>query len=92
MLWWFTCGHDAGHTLNFDDQVAWLAPQTSKAPAAEGMCISWYKRGIDHHPGRHRRPPRAIPSNDFIASTLAGSPSAGASTTAPWPLTTTAGA
>ncbi|CAN5408874.1 hypothetical protein BH09ACT12_BH09ACT12_21550 [soil metagenome] len=33
--------HDAGHTLAFDDQVAWLATRASKATATELMRIAW---------------------------------------------------
>ncbi|MGH3501692.1 MAG: ISL3 family transposase [Nocardioidaceae bacterium] len=33
--------HDAGHTLAFDDQVAWLATQSSKTTATELMRIAW---------------------------------------------------
>lgn len=33
--------HDAGHTLAFDDQVAWLATQASKTTATELMRIAW---------------------------------------------------
>ncbi len=33
--------HDAGHTLAFDDQVAWLATQASKTTAVELMRIAW---------------------------------------------------
>lgn len=33
--------HDAGHTLAFDDQVAWLATQASKSTATELMRIAW---------------------------------------------------
>ena len=33
--------HDAGHTLAFDDQVAWLATRASKTTATELMRIAW---------------------------------------------------
>ena len=33
--------HGAGHTLAFDDQVAWLAVQTSKTAVTELMRIAW---------------------------------------------------
>lgn len=33
--------HDAGHTLAFDDQVAWLATQASKTTATELMRVAW---------------------------------------------------
>ncbi len=33
--------HDAGHTRAFDDQVAWLATQTSKSTLSELMRIAW---------------------------------------------------
>lgn len=33
--------HAAGHTLVFDEQVAWLATQTSKSAACELMRIAW---------------------------------------------------
>lgn len=33
--------HDAGHTLAFDDQVAWLATQASKSTVTELMRIAW---------------------------------------------------
>ncbi len=33
--------HDAGHTLAFDDQVAWLATQASKSAATQLMRIAW---------------------------------------------------
>ena len=33
--------HNAGHTLAFDDQVAWLATQASKTTATELMRIAW---------------------------------------------------
>ncbi len=33
--------HDAGHTLAFDDQVAWLATRASKSTAMELMRIAW---------------------------------------------------
>ena len=33
--------HDAGHTLAFDDQVAWLATQASKSMVTELMRIAW---------------------------------------------------
>jgi transposase len=33
--------HDAGHTRVFDDQVAWLATQTSKTAVTQLMRISW---------------------------------------------------
>lgn len=33
--------HDAGHTREFDDQVAWLATQASKSTVTELMRIAW---------------------------------------------------
>ena len=33
--------HDAGHTLAFDDQVAWLAVHTSRSAVAELMRVAW---------------------------------------------------
>ncbi len=33
--------HDAGHTLMFDGQVAWLATQTSKSAIVQLMRIAW---------------------------------------------------
>jgi transposase len=33
--------HAAGHTLDFDDQVAWLATRASKTTATELMRIAW---------------------------------------------------
>ena len=33
--------HDAGHTHMFDDQVAWLATQTSKTAVTQLMRIAW---------------------------------------------------
>ncbi len=33
--------HDAGHTLAFDDQVAWLATRASKTTATQFMRIAW---------------------------------------------------
>lgn len=33
--------HDAGHTLAFDDQVAWLVTQTSKTAVTQLMRIAW---------------------------------------------------
>jgi len=33
--------HDAGHTLAFDEQVAWLATQTSKTAVTELMRVAW---------------------------------------------------
>ena len=33
--------HDAGHTLAFDDQVAWLATQAGKSTVTELMRIAW---------------------------------------------------
>jgi transposase len=33
--------HDAGHTLGFDDQVAWLATQASKSMVVQLMRIAW---------------------------------------------------
>ena len=33
--------HDAGHTLAFDDQVAWLATRASKSTVVELMRIAW---------------------------------------------------
>jgi transposase len=33
--------HGAGHTLAFDDQVAWLACETSKTAVVELMRVSW---------------------------------------------------
>jgi transposase len=33
--------HDAGHTRMFDDQVAWLATQTSKSAVTQLMRIAW---------------------------------------------------
>ncbi len=33
--------HDAGHTLAFDDQVAWLATQSSKSTVTALMRIAW---------------------------------------------------
>ena len=33
--------HDAGHTRAFDDQVAWLATQTSKTAVTQLMRIAW---------------------------------------------------
>ena len=33
--------HDAGHTHAFDDQVAWLATQSSKSTVTELMRIAW---------------------------------------------------
>lgn len=33
--------HDAGHTLAFDDQVAWLATRASKTTATQLMRIAW---------------------------------------------------
>jgi transposase len=37
--------HGAGHTLAFDDQVAWLATHTSKTAVAELMRIAWRSVG-----------------------------------------------
>ena len=33
--------HQSGHTLFFDDQVAWLATQTSKTAITMLMRIAW---------------------------------------------------
>ncbi len=33
--------HDSGHTLAFDEQVAWLATQTSKTAVTELMRVAW---------------------------------------------------
>ena len=33
--------HDAGHTYVFDEQVAWLATQTSKTALSQLMRIAW---------------------------------------------------
>ena len=33
--------HNAGHTLAFDDQVAWLATHTSKSAVCELMRVTW---------------------------------------------------
>ena len=33
--------HDAGHTRSFDEQVAWLATQTSKTAVTEFMRVAW---------------------------------------------------
>ncbi len=33
--------HDAGHTLPFDDQVAWLATKSSKSTVTELMRVAW---------------------------------------------------
>jgi transposase len=33
--------HDVGHTLAFDDQVAWLAVRTSRSAVAELMRVAW---------------------------------------------------
>jgi len=33
--------HDAGHTLAFDDQVAWLATHTTKSTVSKLMRIAW---------------------------------------------------
>ena len=33
--------HQSGHTLFFDDQVAWLATQTSKTAITVLMCVAW---------------------------------------------------
>lgn len=33
--------HNAGHTLAFDDQVAWLATQTSKSAVCQLMRVTW---------------------------------------------------
>jgi transposase len=37
--------HDAGHTRMFDDQVAWLATQTSKTAVTQLMRIAWRSVG-----------------------------------------------
>jgi transposase len=37
--------HGAGHTLAFDDQVAWLATHTSKTAVVELMRIAWRSVG-----------------------------------------------
>ena len=37
--------HDAGHTRDFDDSVAWLAVQTSKTAVTELMRIAWRSVG-----------------------------------------------
>lgn len=37
--------HDAGHTLAFDDTVAWLAVKTSKTAVTELMRIAWRSVG-----------------------------------------------
>jgi transposase len=33
--------HDAGHTRDFDQQVAWLATETSKSATAQLMRVAW---------------------------------------------------
>ena len=38
-VWW--ARHGAGHTLVFDEQVAWLATQCSKSAVTELMRIAW---------------------------------------------------
>jgi transposase len=38
--------HGAGHTLAFDDQVAWLAVHTSKSAVAQLMRIAWRSVGV----------------------------------------------
>ncbi len=38
--------HQAGHTHNFDAQVAWLATQTSKTAITELMRIAWRTVGV----------------------------------------------
>ena len=37
--------HDAGHTRDFDDTVAWLAVQTSKTAVTELMRVAWRSVG-----------------------------------------------
>ncbi len=37
--------HDAGHTLAFDDTVAWLAVKTSKTAVTQLMRIAWRSVG-----------------------------------------------
>ena len=43
--------HGAGHTREFDDQVAWLVTHTSKSAVGELLRVSVADRRVDHHPG-----------------------------------------
>ncbi|WP_328291421.1 ISL3 family transposase [Kineococcus sp. NBC_00420] len=38
--------HDAGHTLAFDEQVAWLAVHTSRSAVAQLMRVAWRTVGV----------------------------------------------
>ena len=53
--------HGAGHTRDFDDQVAWLVTHTPKSTVCELMRIAWRTRRRDHRPGGGRRPGRPRP-------------------------------
>ena len=46
--------HGAGHTLVFDEQVAWLATQCSKTAITELMRIAWRTVGAIISPGLGR--------------------------------------
>jgi len=52
--------HDAGHTLAFDDQVAWLATQASKSTVTELMRIGTRHPSLS--PARRRACPPAGPA------------------------------
>ena len=44
--------HDARHTRDFDDQVAWLVTHTSKTAVVELMRVSWRSVGAIAAAGR----------------------------------------
>ena len=47
--------HDAGHTHAFDQQVAWLATQTSKTAVTKLMRVTWRTGRVDLAPHLGRR-------------------------------------
>jgi len=63
--------HQSGHTLFFDDQVAWLATQASKTVITVLMRVAWRTVGAiitrvwgDTEKQRQREPCRQAPSRE----------------------------
>jgi len=53
--------HGAGHTRDFDDQVAWLVTHTAKSAVSELLRVAWRTVGSPITRGGRRRPGRPRP-------------------------------
>ena len=84
--------HDAGHTRDFDDSVAWLAVQTSKTAVTELMRIAWRSVGAIITRVSAASTPGSTASRASGASGSTRSPTSAGTASSPWSSTTTPGA